>query len=125
MVRRAQHHAAYAALRDEGVLALGWLGRGAVGLVKGGEVLLEHVGDGLVLGQPERVIERADKQRLDGLALGVLLGAEDHGMSLRLLQDHLGDVEQRIRPARHLDLARQGFDPLLFRAEAQINFRQW
>jgi hypothetical protein len=46
------------------------------------------------------------------------------GMPLRLLQNHLRDVEQRIRPARHLDLARQGFNALFLRTQAEVNFRQ-
>jgi hypothetical protein len=45
-------------------------------------------------------------------------------MPLGLLENHLRDVKQRIRPARHLDLPRQGFDAFVFGAQAQINFGQ-
>jgi hypothetical protein len=45
-------------------------------------------------------------------------------MPLRLLENHLGDVEQRIRPASHLDLARQGFNAPFFGTQAEVNFRQ-
>src|SRR5438270_10137351 len=46
-------------------------------------------------------------------------------MALRFLQDHLGDVEKRIGAASHLDLAREGFDPLFIGQEAQIDFGKW
>jgi len=46
-------------------------------------------------------------------------------MAFRLLEDHLRDVKQRIRPARHLDLPRQGFDAFVFGAQAEVDFRQW
>src|ERR1035441_4306845 len=82
------------------------------------------MGDGLILGQPERIIERAYVERLSGLALGILLRVELDGMPLRLLQNHLGDVEQRIRPASHLDLARQGFNAPFFGTQTEVNFRQ-
>ncbi len=87
-------------------------------------MLLEDMRDGFVLGQPEGVVERANKQGLDRLALGVLLHAEQHHVSLRLLENHLRDLEQRIRPARHLDLPRQGFHAFVFRAQARLDFRQ-
>jgi hypothetical protein len=45
-------------------------------------------------------------------------------MPLRLLENHLGDVKQRIRTASHLDLARQGFNALFFGAQAQVEFGQ-
>ena len=45
-------------------------------------------------------------------------------MPLGLLENHLRDVEQRIRPARHLDLPRQGFDAFVFGAQAQVKFGQ-
>jgi hypothetical protein len=40
------------------------------------------------------------------------------------LQDHLRDVEQRIRPAGHLDLPRQGFNALFFGPQAEVNLNQ-
>jgi hypothetical protein len=40
------------------------------------------------------------------------------------LEDHLGDVKQRIRPAGHLDLAREGFHALFFGTQAEVNFWQ-
>jgi hypothetical protein len=43
---------------------------------------------------------------------------------LRLLKNHLRDVEQRVGPARHLDLPREGFDAFVLRAQAEVNFRQ-
>jgi hypothetical protein len=46
-------------------------------------------------------------------------------MPLRLLENHLGDVKQRISPASHLDLAGQGFNALFFGAQAEVNFGQW
>src|ERR1019366_3639007 len=49
---------------------------------------------------------------------------EDHRMPLGLLEDHLSNVKQRIRPARHLDLARQGFDAFVLGAQAQVEFGQ-
>jgi hypothetical protein len=61
---------------------------------------------------------------LSGLALGILLRVELDSMPLRLLEDHLGDVEQRIRPACHLDLARQGLNAPFFGTQAQVNLRQ-
>jgi hypothetical protein len=45
-------------------------------------------------------------------------------MPLRLLQDHLRNVEERVGPACHLNLARQRFDTLLLRSQAQIDLRQ-
>src|SRR3989442_6547179 len=45
-------------------------------------------------------------------------------MPLRLLQNHLGDLKKRIRPARDFDLARQGIDALFLRAERDIHIGQ-
>jgi hypothetical protein len=45
-------------------------------------------------------------------------------MPLGLLENHLRDVKQRIRPACHLDLPRQGFDAFVLGAQAQVNFGQ-
>jgi hypothetical protein len=61
---------------------------------------------------------------LSRLALGVLLRVEHDGMPLRFLENHLSDVEQRIRPARHLNLARQGFNAPFFGTQAEVNIRQ-
>jgi hypothetical protein len=43
---------------------------------------------------------------------------------VRLLQNHLGDLKKRIRPARDFDLARQGIDALFFRAERDVHIGQ-
>jgi len=58
----------------------------AFGLVKRGEMNLEHVRDGLVLAQPRRVVERAGEQRLFDRAIGVFLNRELDGVTLRLRQ---------------------------------------
>jgi hypothetical protein len=45
-------------------------------------------------------------------------------MALRLLQNHLRYVEQRVSASGHLDLARQGFHPFFIRDNARIDFGQ-
>src|SRR5438094_55432 len=45
-------------------------------------------------------------------------------MALRLLQDHLRNVEKRIRPPGHFDLPRQRFDPFFVRHQVNFKLRQ-
>src|SRR5437879_3959644 len=45
-------------------------------------------------------------------------------MALRLLQNHLGDVEKRIRTARHLDLPSERFYALVVRHQTHADFWQ-
>src|SRR5882762_1166723 len=45
-------------------------------------------------------------------------------MALRLLQNHLRDVEQRIGPARYFDLPGQGFDAFVVRDKTDIDLNQ-
>jgi hypothetical protein len=61
---------------------------------------------------------------LDRLAFGVFSHAERHLVPLRLLQNHLGDIEQRVGSARHLDLARQRFHAPFIRQQTDVDFRQ-
>ena len=107
MVRRAKHHPAQAALRDKRVDALRRLGRRAFGLIKRGEMIFEDMRDGLVLARPRGFVERADEQRLRHGAVRLFLNREPDGIAFRLLQNQQRNLEQRIRPAGHLDLARE------------------
>src|SRR4051794_8201199 len=59
---------------------------------------------------------------MDRLVFRIFCHTEADGMALRLLQDHLSNVEKGIGAASHLDLAGQGFDALLIGQEAQIYF---
>src|SRR5207248_2513586 len=95
----AENDPAHAALRHERVFAFWWLSRRAFGLVKRAEMLLQNVMHHLFLGQPERVIESAHEQRLNGLSLGIFPDAESRHYAVRPLQNHLGNIEQRIRPS--------------------------
>ena len=125
VVRRPENLAAHAALRHKSVFALGRFGGRAFGLVKRGKMNLEHVRDRLVLAQPRRVIERAGEQRLYDRAIGVFLHPELDGVTLRLRQNNLRNLEQRIRAAGHLDLARERFDAVFVRQKRDGDFRQW
>ena len=124
MVRRAENHAAHAALRDKRVCALGRFDGRALGLVKRGEMIFQNVRHRLVLAQPRRVVERANKQRLGNRAIGLFLHAQPDGITFRLLQNDLRDLEKRKRPAGHLDLARERFDALFVRQKGDGDFRQ-
>ena len=120
----AEDHPAQAALRDKGVFALRRFGGGAFGLVEGGEMILQHVLDGLVLGQPKRVVEGAGEQGLGDLAVGLPHDAEGDRVTFRLLEDQPSDVKQRVGPAGGLDLAGQGLDSSFVRDERHIDFGQ-
>src|SRR5437879_13906885 len=43
-------------------------------------------------------------------------------MALRFLEDHLRDIEERVGPAGHFDLPREGFDALFIGDQAYIDF---
>src|SRR5438552_276307 len=45
-------------------------------------------------------------------------------MALRFLEDHLRDIEERVGPSGHFDLAREGFDALFIGDQAYIDFGQ-
>ena len=124
MIRRAENDTAQTTLRHKRVRALGRLGGRAFGLVERGEMFQQHMRDDLLLAQPQRFIQRANKQRLHRLAPGILLHRKPDRVTLRLLQNQPRDVKQRIRPARHLDLPRQGLDALLVRHQRRVDFRQ-
>src|SRR5437870_7504029 len=81
IVRRSENDAADAALRDEGVSALGWISLRAFGLVKGVEMFLQRVSHRFVLAQPQRVVECADKERLRDRTVGLFLYGEDRVVS--------------------------------------------
>ena len=80
------------------------------------------MGDGFLFGKPERLVQSANKERLNRLALSVFLDAERDRMALRFLQNHLRNPKERVGPAGHLDLACQGFDPLIIGEQGDIDF---
>ena len=82
IIGRAEDHSTHTALGDEGVDAFRWIDLGALGLVKGGEVSIQHVAHGLVFGQPEAVVQRAGKQGLERLAVRTELDTESGGKAL-------------------------------------------
>jgi hypothetical protein len=73
----------------------------------------EDVSDGLVLGEPEGVIESAEEEGLEGLALGIFLDFEADLLALGFLQNQVGDVKERIGAAGDANLAGEGFDALV------------
>jgi len=85
IIRRTENDAAHAALRHKGVFALRRFGGRAFGLVKRGEMILEHVRHRFVLAQPRGVVQRAKEQRLFDRAIGVFLHSKLDGVTLRLL----------------------------------------
>ena len=107
VIRRAQQDAAEAALRHEGVGALGRFGGGLLDLVERAEVLFEDVVDRLLFAQPERVVEHAGEECLRGAAFPRFLDANLDAEALILLQHQPRDVEQRIGPACHANLLGQ------------------
>ncbi len=113
VVGGAEDGAAEAALGDESIGAAGRVGGGAFGLVQGVEVAGEDVSDGLVLGEPEGVIEGAEEEGLEGLALSILLDFEADLLAFGFLQNQEGDVKERIGAAGDANLAGEGFDALV------------
>ena len=87
-------------------------------------MIFEHMRDGLVLAQPRRVVERANKQWLRNGTIGFFLHCELDGIPFRFLQDKPRDVEQRIGATRHLDLARNGFHAIFVRQKRDGDFRR-
>src|SRR6266481_1669737 len=124
MVGRTENDSAHATLSDKSIFALGRLGRGALGLVKSAEMFFQDVGNGLVFGEPERVIQCANKERLDWLSFRILFHIEDHRKPIRSLQNHLGDFEQRISSPCHSNLPRERFDPFVVWKQRNANLRQ-
>ena len=143
MVRRTEDDAAHAALRDECVTALRRLHGRALGQVERGEMSFQDVCDGLVLAQPRRFVERANKQRLRDRRSGTgilpvscfgsrrrgrrrhyFLHVQLDGITLRLLQNEPRNVEQRIGAAGHLDLARERLDAVFVGQKSDGDFRQ-
>ena len=70
VVRRAENHATHPALGDESVSAFWRIDLGAFRLIKSSEMLVQDIADRFFLRKPERLIERANKKRLQGLAVG-------------------------------------------------------
>jgi hypothetical protein len=64
---------------------------------------------------------------LDSFGLGILPDGENDIVTLRFLQNHLRDVEERIGSAGHLDLSGQGLDPFLLGHQRKVHVwqRRW
>src|ERR1051325_818000 len=113
MIGRAENNPADAALSDESVFALGRFGGSAFSLIKGSKMLFQDMSNSFVLGEPKRIIESTNEQRLDGLAFGIFLNIEDNREPVRPLQDHLGNFEQRIGAASHANLSGERLDAFI------------
>ena len=124
MIGWAEDNATHSALSNKCVLAFWWLGGGPFRLVESVEMLFQYVGDCFINGKPQSVIECANKERLYRFSFRVLFNTKSDGVALRLLQNHLRDVKERISTACHLNLAREGFDALLIGQQAQIELWQ-
>src|SRR5260221_3149753 len=87
-------------------------------------MLFRYVREGLVLRKPRRVVERADEKLLRDCAVGFFLHRKLDGVTLRLVQDKLRDLEKRIATSGHLDLARERFDAIFGGDKCDGDFRQ-
>ncbi len=124
VVRRPKNLVAHAALRHEGVGTLGRIDLGFVRLVKRVEVPTQHMIQRLILGEPNRLVHLAKKQRLGNGAVLFFSGLEDDEVALRLGEDQPRDVEQRIGAAGVLDLAGQRLDAVFLRLESHVEFQR-
>ena len=113
VIGRAEDGAAHAALGDESISAPGRFGGGAFGLVKGVEMPAQDVSDRLVLGKPEGVIQGAQKERLDGLALSVLSSPRSGPAGVPASAKSSGRCQTGIGAAGDANLAGQGFHALV------------
>jgi hypothetical protein len=66
--------------------------------------------DSFVLAQPQRVVQRADEQRLGDGAFRVFLDAEPDGVALGFFENDLRESKQRIRSAFGFDFACEQFN---------------
>ena len=107
IIRRPKDRAAHAALSDKRVCAFWPIDFRSLGLVKCGEMFVDDVANCFVLRNPDSFVQRANVERLERFAFGVFLRGQGDVVPLGLLQNHLGDVEQRVGAPCHLDLARQ------------------
>jgi hypothetical protein len=78
---------------------------------------IQRVPHRLLLGKPKRVVQGAEKQRLQHRPVPFCLHSKHHFMPLGFLQDQMRHVEQRIGPAGHPDLPGQRIHPVFFRDE--------
>src|SRR5262245_13327642 len=125
IIGRAENHAAHAALSDEGVHTLGWIRWLFLALVKRREMFVQHMIDGLLLGQPQRFIQFTKEQRLRHFALGIFDHAEMHLVTIGLLQNQVRNVKERIGPAGQSDLPRQRFHSFFLWNQINIELDRW
>ena len=124
-IRRAENHAAHAALRDERVIALRRLTGRAFRRVERAEMFVERVANDVGLGEPQRVVEVEDHERLHRLAIGFLRRRKTDHVTLGFLQHQRGDLEHRIRAARKFDLFHERLDAARLGEKFHFEFRQF
>ena len=124
IVRRPENLVAHAALRHEGVGALGRLDLDFIGLVKRVEMPAQHMVHCLILREPNRLVHLAEKQRLGDGAVLLLLGLENDEVALRLGENQPRDVEQRIGPAGVLNLPGDRLDAVFLRLNGHVQFQR-
>ena len=78
----------------------------------------------LILGEPNRLVHLAKKQRLGNGAILLFSGLEDNEVALRLGENQPRDVEQGIGASCVLDLAGQRFDAVFLRLESHVEFQR-
>src|SRR2546430_8780732 len=79
IIGRSQDDTAHTALSNESIFSFRWFGGGAFGLVKSAKMFPEDMADSFVLVQPERIIQRANKKWLEGLAFGIFFDRKRNG----------------------------------------------
>ena len=124
VVRWAENFVAHAALGHEGVGAFRRLGLGFFCLIECVKMPAQHMIDGLLLGEPDCLIDLTKEQRLGHGAVLLALGLEHDLVAFALGNNEPGDVEQRISAAGCLDLLGQRLDPVFLRPDGGINL-QW
>jgi hypothetical protein len=86
---------------------------------------LQRVVHGLVFGQPQSIVQGAQIKWLGYCAIFLFNDVEAQLVPLGLLQNHVRNIENRIRPARHTNLARESIGAFFVNGDVGVNFRQW
>ncbi len=87
-------------------------------------MIFKNVRDGFIFGKPGRIVERTNEKRLDSGAIGLFLDGKTDGVTLRLLQNEMGDLEQRIGATGDFDLPRDMLNAFFIGDKCDVDFRQ-
>ena len=96
--------------RDQGPDPLGRLAGLLDRFVEGVEMSLQRVSAGIGFAEPNAVVQRTDKEPLEGLALVPTQDAEGYFVPVRLLDNQSGHFHEGIGASTQLDLATEGGD---------------